>query len=104
MEQTLGQKLSPIIDEICNTILERQVFNNEHPKLGGPIGFNTMDMLNAVNILSACALDVAWVHQDKKSMDQELRIAKAERFGTGLSKLIYEFCDIDTQRIYKSSE
>lgn len=89
MGSNLGQKLSPILNEIHMTILEKQAYDPE------PMGFNDRDMEAATHIFTAVLLDMAW----KKGTS----LAKVEMMGKELKKFVQDYTGIDLPKLVKKN-
>ncbi len=89
---TLGQKLSPILEEIQDVLLEyyeiKPNFTNE--------GF-----IAGIYIFQSILLDKMWELQSKENMSQETREDMATKCGTEIRDLVKKYCNIDTHELYK---
>jgi hypothetical protein len=89
---TLGKKLSPILSEIEDTLLE-----NYEAKPG----FDDEGFRASVYIFQSALLDKMWELQEKENLSIEIRGEMAVTCGEAIRSLIKTFTDIDTHNLYK---
>jgi hypothetical protein len=89
---TLGKKLSPILSEIEDTLLE-----NYETKPG----FDDEGFRASVYIFQSALLDKMWELQEKENISMEVREDMATKCGESIRSLIKTFTDIDTFNLYK---
>lgn len=89
---TLGEKISPILVEIENALLE-----NYETKPG----FNDEGFRASVYIFQSVLLDKMWELQEKEDITIETRADMATKCGESIRSLIKTFTDIDTHNLYK---
>ena len=94
-EQTLGEKLSPLLIEIENAIWGYEANISLPPKFTLP-GFTAI-----IKILMAAMLDKMWDLQETENMEQKDRELMAEKCGEGFRQLVKRFTNIDTFTLYK---
>ena len=89
---TLGEKLSPILSEIEDTLLE-----NYETKPG----FNDEGFRSSIFIFQSALLDKMWELQEKEDIQIETRADMATKCGEAIRSLVKTFTDIDTHNLYK---
>ena len=89
---TLGKKLSPILSEIEDTLLE-----NYEAKPG----FDDEGFRASVYIFQSALLDKMWELQEKENISMEVREDMATKCGKNIRSLIKTFTNIDTFELYK---
>jgi hypothetical protein len=89
---TLGKKLSPILSEIEDTLLE-----NYETKPG----FDDEGFRASVYIFQSVLLDKMWELQEKENISIEVREDMATKCGKNIRSLIKTFTNIDTFELYK---
>lgn len=92
---SIGQKLSPILVEIEDTLLEFEAFNGEKPNY-------TIEGFRAgVKIFMSILIDKIWELQESENIDMEDRINMANKVGEEIRKLIKTYTNIDCHELYK---
>lgn len=91
----IGNRLSPILEEIESTIIEFDANYGMKPQYGKG-GFRA-----ATKIFISAMMDQLWELQDNEKMPIEDRTNMAEQLGKDLRKLIKTYTDIDCQDFYK---
>jgi len=93
MNQTLGEKLSPILEEIEITLWEKDA------KDPGLYGFTPPGRRAGIKIFSAILADMMW----EKQKDDPLKWKKLTSglLGDDIRALIKKYTDIDTKDLYK---
>lgn len=89
---TLGEKLSPILSEIEDTLLE----NYERKP-----GFTDAGFRASVYIFQSTLLDKMWELQEKQNLSMEERNEMATKCGEEFRSFIKTFTDIDTYNLFK---
>jgi len=89
---TLGKKLSPILSEIEDTLLE----NCETKPRFDDEGFRA-----SVYIFQSALLDKMWELQEEEDITIEIREDMATKCGQSIRSLIKTFTDVDTHNLYK---
>jgi hypothetical protein len=92
MRQSLGEKLSPILSEIEDTLLD-----NYETKPG----FNDEGFRASIFIFQSVLLDKMWELQEKEDIQIETRADMATKCGEAIRSLVKTFTDIDTYNLYK---
>lgn len=95
MKQTIGQKISPILIEVENTLWEFEEYKGTKPD------FTIEGLRAAAKIMMAVLMDKMYELQDKENMPQEQREEMASAAGSEFRKLIKTYTGIDTHNLYK---
>lgn len=96
MKKPIGQKLSPILNEIEETLWENEYFSEE-----GPPGYTVEGFRSSVKIFMSAIMDKMWEFQLTKNMTLDEKAAEAEAVGNAIRNLILEHTNIDTHELYK---
>jgi len=91
----IGQKISPILGEIENTLWEFEA-NKAYKAEYTVEGFRA-----AVKLFMSAMLDKMWEHQESLEMPQEDRILMAERLGSEIRAVIMAYTGIDSHKLYE---
>lgn len=91
----IGKKISPILEEIENTLWEFEMRNFGNPQ------FTDEGFRAALKIFMSAILDKMWSMQDWDKMDQEDREKMAESCGNKIRELVFTYTGIDTTKIYQ---
>lgn len=86
----IGKKLSPILNEIADTILEFNVSKGLPPKYDNSV------LESATYIFMSVMADKMWELQEKENMDIEIRQKMGEELGHAIKKLIWIYTGIDS--------
>ena len=95
MKQTIGQKISPILIEVENTLWEFEEYRGTKPD------FPIEALRAAAKIMMAVLMDKMYELQDKEGMPQEQREEMASAAGGEFRKLIKTYAGIETHDLYK---
>ena len=95
MRKSIGEKLSPILEEIEATLLEY-----EEQELGQPL-YTEAGFRAAVKIFMSVVMDSLWNMQELADMTLDERLDMAEEAGLDIKKLIMKYTGIDTHKLYK---
>ncbi len=95
MRESIGEKLSPKLEEIEATLLEY-----EEQELGQPL-YTEAGFRAAVKIFLSVIMDEMWDLQVDIGMSMEDRLVMAEEAGNDIRKLIMKYTGIDTHTLYK---
>ena len=96
--ESIGQKLSPILTEIEDTLWEFEA--NRGTKPGYPIeGFRA-----AIKIFMSVLMDKIWELQSDEKITIDDRIKMVEKAGQDVRSLIKTYTDIDTHSLYQTNE
>jgi len=91
----LGKKISPILIEIENTLLEFEANKNEKPC------FTKHGFRAAIKIFMAVLMDKMYELQTDENMLQADRLNMVNQAGKDVRKLIKTYTNIDTHKLYK---
>jgi len=91
----LGKKLSPILEELEDTLLEFEVEFGYKPE------YTIEGFRGAIKIFMSVILDKMWELQDWDKLAQEDREKMATKCGEDLRKFVKTYTDIDTFDLYK---
>lgn len=94
MQEKLGRKLSPVLEEI-----EDALWEYDAQKLGDP-DFTDAGLRASIRILMSVLLSKMWQHQNKQKMSQSEREKQALYCGDTIYKLVLEVTGIDTKKFY----
>ena len=95
MRESIGEKLSPILEEIEGTL-----FEFEAEELGQPL-YTGEGFRAAVKIFISVIMDEIWDLQVDIGMPMEDRLVMAKEAGNNIKKLIMKYTGIDTHTLYK---
>ena len=95
MRESIGEKLSPILEEIEGTL-----FEFEAEELGQPL-YTEGGFRAAVKIFMSVVMDSLWNMQEFADMPLDERLDMAEEAGLDIKKLIMKYTGIDTHTLYK---
>ena len=95
MKKSIGEKISPILEEVEATLLEY-----EEQELGQPL-YTEAGFRAAVKIFISVIMDEMWDLQVDIGMSMEDRLVMAEEAGLDIKKLIMKYTGIDTHTLYK---
>lgn len=91
----IGEKLSPILVEIENTLWEFEANVGMKPNY-------TLDAFRAsIKIFMSTMMDKMWELQGSEILEMDDRIAMAEKLGNELNKMVKTYTNIDTKNLYK---
>lgn len=92
---SIGEKLSPVLSEIEDTLWEYEAQNLGNPK------FTDIVFRSAIKIMMCVLLDKMWELQEKEDMDLSIRATMAGKAGNDFKNLIKTYTNIDTHKMYK---
>jgi hypothetical protein len=92
--ETLGERLSPILKEIEDTLWEQEVWGTGQPHYTDE-GFRSI-----VKIFMSGMLDKMYTLQKKEDFVIDDMAAMAESLGNQIRSLVKTYCDIDTYELY----
>ena len=95
MRESIGEKLSPILEEIEATLLEY-----EEQELGQPL-YTEGGFRAAVKIFMSAFMDKVWDKQQLESMPIDDRLEIAGDAGHDIRRIIEIYTGIDTHTLYK---
>lgn len=93
----IGQKLSPILEEIEAAIIEFDCYQNTKPN------YSDTAIRASSKIFLSVLIDKMWELQEKEKIPQNERVAMAGKCGAELRKLIKTFCNIDSFDFYNET-
>lgn len=93
--KTIGQRLSPIISEIEDTLLEYEVSFGYKPE------FTEAGFRGAIKIFAAVLMDKMYSLQEVENIPFDDRTSMATKLGEDIRKLVKVYTDIDTYDMYK---
>ena len=88
----IGKELSPILEEIENSLLE---FSEHKPE------FTIEGFRAAIYIFSTALMDKMFERQEELKMDLKQREDQAEQLGTEIKILIEKYTGLDTFKLYE---
>ena len=94
-KETIGQKLSVVLQEIEDTLWEYEV------NVKGPPMFTTRGFAAVTKIFMAVFMDKMWVKFQKEKLSPEAREEIANLVGRKVRALIKEHTGIDMVEVYK---
>ena len=95
MKESIGEKLSPILEE-----MEATLFEYEEKDLGQPL-YTDEGFRAAVKIFMSAFMDKVWDKQQLESMSVDDRLEMVEDAGHDIKRLIEIYTGIDTHTLYK---
>ena len=91
----IGQKISPILTEIEETLWEFEMNVGQKP------GYTLDGFRSATKIFMSVLMDKIWELQTDEKIDIKDREKMVEKAGHDVRKLIKTYTDIDTHDLYK---
>lgn len=88
----VGTKLSPILSEIENTLLENY---------GAKPNFTDEGFIAGIYIFQSVLLDKMFELQEIENIDLDIRCDMAQKCGEEIRQIVKKYCDIDTHDLYK---
>jgi hypothetical protein len=96
MEKTIGQKLSPVLNEIEDTLWEFEYHQPTKQTKYTKKGFRS-----ATKIFMSALMDKMWDFQEKNKLSQKEREKQAQESGESIRSLIKKYTGIDSHDLYK---
>jgi len=93
--KTIGQKISPILNEIEDTLWEYEANDGPKPE------FTEEGFRSAIKIFMAVMMDKMYSLQSYEDMSLEDRSNMATKCGEDIRKFVKIYTDIDTHNLYK---
>ncbi len=90
-DQSLGEKLNPIFEEIAETLWEVEANNSSKPH-----DFPKSAMHYAAKIFSATLWDLAWQKQQRDDMSLDDRLDQVGEAGKAIREIILKYTGIDS--------
>lgn len=94
-EKTIGEKLSPILVEIENTLWEFEANRGIKPE------FTMEGFRAATKIFMAVLMDKIWELQTDENIDMQDRLSMVFKAGEDVRNLIKIYTDLDTHKFYQ---
>jgi hypothetical protein len=91
----IGEKLSPILCEIEDTLLEFEASKAEKSN------FTKEAFRASIKIFTSAMMDKMWELQEKELIDTDDRLKMAIDVGEEIRRLVKVYTDIDTHKIYE---
>ncbi len=99
MKKTIGEKLSPVLQEIEDTLWDFEYAKpNEQPK------YTKEGFRGAIKIFMSGLMDKMWDHLEGKKTPQIIRERQAREAGRGLRALVKKYTGIDSHDLYKTEK
>ncbi len=95
---SLGERISPILIEIENTLWEFEANTNIKP------GYSHEGFRAACKILMSSLLDKMWELQESENMSIEDKFKMAQKAGEDFRQLIKNYTNLDTQDMYNPNK
>jgi hypothetical protein len=95
----IGKEISPILEEIENTLWE---FEAVYPTIRTE--YSKEGFRASIKIFMSAMVDKMWELQVDESIDFEDRIKMAVKLGEDIRKMVKTYTDIDTHDLYKTVE
>jgi hypothetical protein len=91
----IGEKISPILVEIEETLWEFEYYNGTKPNY-------TIEGLRAsIKIFMSTMMDKIWELQEEEKIDPEDRVKMVEKLGNDVRNIVKTYVNIDTHDLYK---
>jgi len=94
----IGQKISPILSEIEQTLWEFEAAGGLKPE------YTTEGFRGAIKIFMSALMDKMWELQQDETMDLETRAGMAEKAGNEVRDLVKKYTGIDCHDLYKTKK
>ena len=95
MNNKLGKKLSPILEELELLLIEHEANNQTKPN------FPETSLRSVTKIFSSVVMDIMFNLQDEENLIIEDRCNMATKFGEDLRKIIKTYTGKDTHNFYR---
>jgi len=93
--ETIGEKLSPLLAEIEQTLWEHEAWG------GGRPHYTEEGFRAAIKIFMSVLMDKMYVLQEREGFEIDDMEVMATSLGGQLRSLVKTYCDIDTHDLYK---
>jgi len=90
----IGQKLSPILEEVAETIWEAEAMHGLKPE------YTVEGFRAGIKIFMSVLMDKMWELQQDETIDFETRMIMAQKAGKDVRTLIKTYTNIDTYDLY----
>ena len=91
----IGQKISPILEEIEETLWEFEGNSGMKPE------YTTEGFRAGIKIFMSVVMDKMWELQQDETIDMEDRINMVEKCGNEVRELVKRYTNIDPPDLYK---
>ncbi|MDA3781160.1 MAG: hypothetical protein PF487_13185 [Bacteroidales bacterium] len=91
---SIGKKLSPVLDEIEQSLWEYEV------EFGNKPDYTLNGFRAGIKIFMSVMMDKVWELQQNEKITMDDRIKMVEQLGKDVRKLIKIYTDIDTHELY----
>jgi len=92
---TIGQKLSPVLVEIEDTLWEHDL------NVGTPPEYSIIGFRAAMKIFMSVIMDKMWELQANENLTMEDRTKMVEKCGADVRALVKTYTNIDTHDLYQ---
>jgi len=90
----IGKKISPILEEIEDTLWEFEYSNQGRPQ------YSKGGMRSSIKIFMSVIMDKMWELQEGENMDMETRCAMSQKCGEEVRELVKKYTGVDTHSLY----
>lgn len=94
-EPTFAEKVRPILSEL------EDAFVGYDANFGEPPGYNEDDFRAVVMMFFSVAMEMMWAYHNRLGLPMPMRENAVERFANEIRASIFNYCDIDTRKLYK---
>ena len=91
----IGEKISPILSEIEDTLWEFEA------NIGAQPQYTTEGFRAGIKIFMSVLMDKMWNLQENETLTMEDRIHMVEKLGQDVRMIVKTYTDIDTHDLYK---
>lgn len=99
MIKPIGEKLSPILKEI-----EETLWDVEYRKPVQQSKYTEEGFRGAIKIFMSALMDKMWDYQEKNKLPQKERVKQAEESGQAIRALVKKYTGIDSHDFYKKKK
>ncbi len=92
----IGKKISPILEEIENTLWEFEANEGKKPE------YTIEGFRAATKIFMSVLLDKMWQLQQDEKIDIQDRVTMAEKAGKDIREIVKVYTDIDCHELYSN--
>lgn len=96
MSKEYGKNISPILEEIADSLWEIDARDNQEP-----YEYSDEAFASALKIMMSVSMDILWKNQEKDNTPFNIRKKQATKLGEDLAKLISDNLNIDTKKLYE---
>lgn len=98
----IGEKLSPVLNEIESAIVDFNCFISEHPHLGLKPNYTDSGFRAAIQIFISALMDKMFDLQMKEDIPLESAKAMAFKAGDEIRKLVKIYTNVDTTKFFEN--